>query len=151
MAAKKQIAVKNQTEPKNGNGKLSEEQLRYFMGLLLDKRRQLVGDVNNIQEEALKSARTAAAGDLSAMPIHMADMGTDTYDQELALNLADSERKLLRKIDEALLRISDGSYGICQGTGKKIQKARLKAKPWARFCVEYAEMIEKGLVSEEPQ
>lgn len=133
------------------NGKLSEKQLKHFLSLLLEKRRELIGDVNGICDEALKNSRTAASGDLSAMPIHMADIGTDTYDQELALNLMDGERKLLKKIDEALLRISEGTYGICQGTGRKIKAARLEAKPWARYSLEYAEMIEKGLVQDEPQ
>jgi len=135
----------------NGNGKLTEKQLKHYLNLLLEKRHQLVGDVNGIHDEALKNSRTDAAGDLSAMPIHMADMGTDTYDQELALNLMDSERKLLKKIDEALQRISDGTYGICQGTGKRIKKARLEAKPWARYSLEYAEKVENGLVPGEPQ
>ena len=61
----------------------------------------------------------------------------------------DSERKLLDEIHKALERIEDGIYGICEGTGKPIPKARLKAQPWARYCVEYARMIEQGLVPEE--
>jgi RNA polymerase-binding transcription factor DksA len=60
----------------------------------------------------------------------------------------DSERKLLREIDNALVRIEKKTYGICEGTGKSIPKARLEAQPWARYCVEYARMLEQGLVAE---
>ncbi|MBW8034558.1 MAG: hypothetical protein FVQ79_02525 [Planctomycetes bacterium] len=88
------------------------------------------------------------AGDLSSMPIHMADMGTDNFEQEFALGLMDSERKLLEEINDALGRIVDGVYGICSGTGKDIRKARLEANPWARYCIEYATMVEKGQIIE---
>ncbi|MBN1795781.1 MAG: TraR/DksA family transcriptional regulator [Sedimentisphaerales bacterium] len=144
-------ATEKKGKTAGGNGKMSAKQLGHFQKLLLDKRRELVGDVNGIHDEALKSSRSDASGDLSSMPIHMADIGTDNYDQELALNLMDGERKLLKQIDEALDRISDGTYGICQGTGKPISKTRLEALPWARCSHEYAERIEKGLVQGEPQ
>jgi len=61
----------------------------------------------------------------------------------------DSERKLLREIDDALGRIEHRTYGICEGTGKPIPKTRLEAQPWAKYCVEYARMLEQGLVQEE--
>ena len=92
-----------------------------------------------------------ATGDLSSMPIHMADLGTDNYEQEFALGLMDSERKLLREIDNALVRLEKKTYGICEGTGKPISKARLEAQPWARYCVKYARMLEQGLVVEQEE
>jgi RNA polymerase-binding protein DksA len=115
--------------------------------MLLKKRREIVGDVNEMEDEALKKARLEATGNLSSMPIHMADLGTDNYEQEFALGLMDSERKLLREIDDALERIEQQVYGICEGTGKPIPKARLEAQPWARYCVEYARMLEQGAVT----
>ncbi|NIP22430.1 MAG: TraR/DksA family transcriptional regulator [Phycisphaerae bacterium] len=101
-----------------------------------------------MEDETLKKSRLDASGDLSSMPIHMADIGTDNYEQEFALGLMDSERKLLRETDDALQRIEQGTYGICEGTGKQIPKARLEAQPWARYCIEYARMLEQGLVRE---
>ena len=62
-----------------------------------------------------------------------------------------SERKLLIEIDNALQRIEKQTYGICESTGKPITKARLEAQPWARYCVEYARMLEQGLVTEQEQ
>ncbi len=79
------------------------------------------------------------------MPIHMADIGTDTYDQDFILGLAETERQGLREIDEALQRIESRTFGICQMTGKPIPKARLNAKPWAKYTIEAAREVERGL------
>ncbi len=127
---------------------LSEKQIEHFRKLLLIKRLELIGDVNSMEIEALRSSRMDATGDLSSMPIHMADIGTDNYEQEFALGLMDSERKLLKEILDALARIDEGVYGVCEGTGQAIPVARLEANPWARYCVQYAEMVEKGLIAE---
>ncbi len=128
---------------------LTSADTEHFKQLLLEKRREILRNVNEFEDEALKKSRLDASGDLSSMPIHMADIGTDNYEQEFALGLMDSERKLLREIDNSLGRIEEGTYGICEGTGKPIPKARLEAQPWARYCVEYARMLEQGLVQEE--
>ncbi len=127
---------------------LTSAETEHFRKMLLEKRKEILNNVNEIEGEALKKSRMDASGDLSSMPIHMADIGTDNYEQEFALGLMDSERKLLREIDEALARIENQTYGICEGTGKLIRKARLEAQPWARYCVEYARMLEQGLVEE---
>jgi len=126
--------------------RLSDKDRQMFRRLLLEKRAELVGDVSGMQEEVLRKNRQAAAGDLSSMPIHMADLGTDNYEQEFTLGLLAGEKQLLRDIDEALERIDSRTYGMCLGTGKAITKARLKAKPWARYCIEYARLLEKGQV-----
>ena len=117
--------------------------MEFFKQLLLEKRREIVGNVNEMEDETLRKSRIDASGDLSSVPIHMADIGTDNYEQEFALGLMDSERKLLREIDDALANIEKGSYGTCEGTGKPISKARLNAKPWAKHSVEYARILEK--------
>lgn len=127
---------------------LTKEELAHFQKLLLEKRADIMGDVDSMESEALRSSRLDATGDLSSMPIHMADIGTDNFEQEFALGLVDSERKMLAEINHALLRIHEGTYGICLGTGKAIPKARLEANPWAKYCVEYAELLEKGTVNE---
>jgi RNA polymerase-binding protein DksA len=150
VAQKRKKASKKKTgSTRTKKPRLTGDEVACFKQLLLDKRREIVGDVNEMADEALKKSRLDASGDLSSMPIHMADIGTDNYEQEFALGLMDSERKLLGEIDEALQRIEKKTYGICQGTDKPIAKARLKAQPWARYCVEYARMLEQGLVSEQ--
>ena len=105
--------------------------------MLRAKRRQLVGDVSSMESEAL------SAGDFSShTPNHMADQGSDTYDQSLNLDLAASQRTLLTDIDDALMRIENNTYGICELLGKPIKSERLKNTPWARFSIEAARMIE---------
>ena len=118
--------------------KLSRKELNHYRDLLLLKRRELVGDLHAMENEALRSG----GGNLSHMPIHMADIGTDTYDQDFMLGLAAAERDQLREIDAALQRIEDRTYGVCQLTGKPIPKARLDAKPWAKYTIEAARQME---------
>ena len=110
-------------------------------GLGLGKRRELVGDMSSIEREALRSA---TGTNLSNLPLHMADQGTDNYEQEFTLGLVEKDRQLLREINSALAKIQDGRFGICEGTGKPISKARLEAQPWARFSIEHARMMERG-------
>ena len=149
MAQRRKKASKKKTSStRSKKSCLTASEIEHFQQMLLEKRKEIVGDVNEMKDEALKKPRLDASGDLSSMPIHMADLGTDNYEQEFALGLMDGERKLLKEIDDALQRIEEGTYGICEGTGKPIPKARLEAQPWARYCIEYARMLEQGLVEE---
>ena len=124
---------------------LTSAEIRRFKALLLAKRKEILGNVFCMESEALQKPRS----DLSSMPIHMADVGTDNYEVENTLGLMESERKLITEIDDALQRIEDGTYGICHGIGKPIPKARLEAIPWTRYCVECASLLEKGLIRKE--
>ena len=152
MAQKrKKTSRKRPSSSRTKKTRLAAGDTERFKQMLLEKRKEIVGNVNEMGDEALKKSRLNATGDLSSMPIHMADIGTDNYEQEFALGLMDSERKLLKEIDDALQRIEQGTYGICEATRKPIAKARLEAQPWARYCVEYARMLEQGLVTEQEQ
>jgi DnaK suppressor protein len=72
-----------------------------------------------------------------------------TYaNRELVARQADQYRQLLQDVEDALERIADGTYGICQGSGEEIPRKRLEAIPWARYTAAYQEKIERGLVSE---
>ena len=144
----KETAVKKKNQKTGVEDKLTDEEVERFKEILFAKRREIVGDVNCIEDETLKKSRLDATGDLSSMPIHMADIGTDNYEQEFALDLLDSERKMLEKINEALVRVAENRYGICEGTGEVISRARLEAKPWARYSIEYAKKAEQGFAEE---
>ena len=146
----KKTTTAKKTTKKRPKQPLKAAERELFKQSLLAKRREIFQNVFDIEGETLKKSRLDASGDLSSMPIHMADIGTDNYEQEFALGLMDSERRILNEIDDALDRIEDGTYGICEGTGEPISKARLKAQPWARYCVEYARMVEEGRVEEQP-
>lgn len=119
--------------------RLSAKELTEYKKILLEARAELIARVTGLEDEALRSS----GGNLSNMPLHMADIGTDTFDQDLAIGMAETERELLREIDEALDRVVAKTYGVCQLTGKPIPKARLDAKPWAKYTVEAARQIEK--------
>jgi RNA polymerase-binding protein DksA len=124
---------------------LTPEEIAEFKAMLLSKVKEIFGDVAIMENGTLRKEMS----DLSHMPIHMADQGTDNYNEEFNLDLMESERKLLIEIYNALDRIEDGTYGICDGSGKPIPKARLEAIPWAKYCVEYANMLEKGLAAKD--
>ena len=143
-AKKPKAATPTPTPRKRAAPKLSAKDLEQFRELLLQKRAELAGDVLMLQDGALNLNRQDAAGDLSSMPIHMADLGSDNYEKEFTLGLIEGERELLREIDAALGRIQDGTYGVCEATGRPISKARLKARPWARYCYEYVLAQESG-------
>jgi DnaK suppressor protein len=120
---------------------LSTRELQHYCDLLLEKRRELVGDMSAMEREALRSS---SGTNLSNLPLHMADMGTDNYEQEFTLGLVEKDRQLLREINHALAKIQDGTYGICEATGKSISKPRLEAQPWARYSIEYARQMERN-------
>ena len=110
---------------------------------LLALRARLRGDVSQMAEATLKKNRTEANGDLSSMPIHMADIGSDNFEQEFTLSLMQSEGGTLEQIEAALERIEDCSYGQCEECGAKIPKARLEAIPYTAMCVKCASNVEK--------
>ncbi len=115
--------------------RLTRKQLNHFRDLLLKRRAELIGDVQAMESGAL---RGGGSGDSGHAPMHMADAGSDTFDQEFALQLAATERELLEEIDKSLENIKNGTFGVCEVTGKPISLPRLEAKPWAKVCIEVA-------------
>ena len=122
---------------------LTDKELQEFRNLLLAKRAELAGDVT-LLAHGITNREGENGGQHSSMPIHMADLGSDNWEHEFTLGLIANERERIREIDEALTRIDDKSYGICCGTHRKISKARLRAKPWAKYCIDYARAREEG-------
>jgi len=111
---------------------LSKHELNQFKTLLILRKKQLRGDVSKLESEALKDA---GSGDLSSLPMHMADQGTDNFEQDITLGLMESEGEELQEIEEALDRIKENTYGVCDTCRKAIPKPRLKAIPYALLCV----------------
>lgn len=131
--------------PAVGDGKVKspfkKRELDKFRNLLIAKRRSLVGDVSQLETEALRSS----SGALSHTPQHMAEQGTDSADQSLSLGLAAADRRLIKEIDAALQRIDEGRFGICELTGRAIRAERLKELPWARYSIEAARQRERNM------
>jgi len=114
---------------------LSKEQAKQLRQLLITERAKLASEIKAIAQETSKSPREAS-GDLSAYTVHMADMAADTYERELSMNIVSSEQELLYQIDDALKRLDDGSYGVCQQCNQPIAMSRLKAVPYASMCIQ---------------
>jgi RNA polymerase-binding transcription factor DksA len=132
--------AKAATRPKKkAKSRLTLDDLTIFRELLLQKRREVMSAIDGMETEALRTN----SGESSSMPIHMADIGSDTYEQDLQLGISASERERIIEIDAALNRIAEGTYGICELSGKAIRKARLRAKPWARMTIDTAREEER--------
>ena len=123
---------------------MKKTDLRAYKDRLLLLRARLRGDVSQMADATLKKNRSEANGDLSSMPIHMADIGTDNFEQEFTLSLMQSEEDTLDHIETSLERIEDGTYGQCEECGVRIPKTRLNAIPYASLCVKCASELEQS-------
>lgn len=125
------------------DSRMNRDEQERFRKILLSLRARLQGDVDQMTDEALNRGGDAGGGNLSSMPIHMADLGTDNFDQEFTLGLIENEQETLDEIQAALVRLQDDSFGRCGDCEKPIAKARLLALPYTRFCIECARKHEK--------
>lgn len=117
---------------------MKKAEFRVYKERLIQLRARLRGDVSAMAEATLNKTRSEANGDLSSMPIHMADIGSDAYEQEFTLSLMESEDDTLGMIEGALERIEDGTYGKCVECGVRIPKTRLNAIPYTPLCIKCA-------------
>jgi len=125
------------------NKRLSETELETYKNRLVLLRTRIRGDVSAMADGALSQSRSEAAGDLSLMPLHMADIGTDNFEREQTLAFIQSDSKTLSLIDEALARIKAGTYGICEHCGCPIPKVRLNVLPYTASCVRCVELAQQ--------
>jgi RNA polymerase-binding transcription factor DksA len=123
--------------------KLTDTEIDGYKNKLLILRARLSGDVSTMTNAALNKNRMEASGDLSVMPIHMADVGTDNFEQEQTLSFMQNETGILDQVDEALVRIKEGTYGACESCGGHIPKIRLNLLPYTALCVQCAENIDQ--------
>ncbi len=121
---------------------MKKAETKEYKELLVSLRARLRGDVNQLADAALKKNRAEANGDLSSMPIHMADLGSDNFEQEFTLSLMENEEGTLTAVESALERIEAGTYGDCEECGAKIPKLRLQAIPYTALCVKCASAME---------
>lgn len=121
---------------------MKKAELQEFKNRLTAMRARLVGDVNAMAESALNKSGGESGGNLSNVPIHMADLGTDAYEQEFTISRIENEEELLESIESALARVQSGAFGTCTECGAKIPKARLNAIPHTPYCIKCAELNE---------
>ncbi len=123
---------------------MKKTEMKPYRELLIQLRARLRGDVSAMADAALKQTRSEANGDLSSMPIHMADIGSDNFEQEFTLSLMETEEGTLGAIEGALERIEEKTYGVCEECQKSIKKTRLKAIPYTPLCINCASLREQG-------
>jgi len=128
--------------PLKGDERLSETDLKHFETRLLEERARITREMGHIENTILKVNPRDSAGEVGGYSFHMADAGTDSMEREISFDIASKEGRLLREIDDALRRIYNGVYGICEASGKPIARARLEALPWARYTIEEQENME---------
>jgi RNA polymerase-binding transcription factor DksA len=123
---------------------MTKAELETYRETLLSLRKRLTGDVSHLADEALRAMGGEASGSLSNAPLHMADLGTDNYEQEFTLSLLHNQEQALEQITEALERIRQGTFGSCEECREAIPKARLQALPYARHCVACARKLQQS-------
>ncbi|MFO0872069.1 MAG: TraR/DksA family transcriptional regulator [Pirellulales bacterium] len=122
---------------------MNKREMKVYKQLLLALRGRLRGDVSAMADAALNKTRSEASGDLSSMPIHMADVGSDNFEQEFTLSLMENDEETLNQIESALERIEDSVYGHCVECDAKIPKTRLNAIPYTPHCVKCATKMQR--------
>jgi DnaK suppressor protein len=115
-----------------------------YRKILLEQKEKLLNQINNLSQDAFNSSQRDSSGDLSGYSMHMADVGSDSFERELALGLVSNEQQVLYRINEALRRIDEGTYGKCEVCGQPIKESRLKALPFATMCISCKEKEESS-------
>jgi RNA polymerase-binding transcription factor DksA len=121
---------------------LKPDELASYRRLLDSLRTRLQGDVVQMTDQALQATGGDAAGNLSRVPLHLADIGSESFDQEFTLGLIENEQETLAAVNAALGRLDAGTFGRCAECGEPIPRARLRALPYASHCVDCASKLE---------
>ena len=119
---------------------MNAEQLQNYKQSLLAQRETLVGQVNENQRQTFDFDRENMQD-----PV---DAAVNDRDQTIMLSISESERTLLDQVDDALQRIELGSYGECANCQREISEARIKAVPYAQYCIDCQDLLERGLLDE---
>ncbi len=115
---------------------MKKDQLKRFQQLLLKQKLELTTNVSDEEREG-RDAVSVEAKDFG-------DMATESSGQEMSFAISDAGRKHLRDIEEALLRIREGTYGVCERCTKPIDGTRLEVVPHARMCISCQEASERA-------
>jgi len=123
---------------------MTKTELEGFRQQLLRLKQRLNGDVSQLSDEALRGTGGDASGNLSSVPLHLADLGTDAFEEEITLGLLENADAMMEEINGALGRLDQGTYGVCEECAKAIGKERLEALPWTRHCIRCAQRAQAG-------
>jgi RNA polymerase-binding transcription factor len=118
--------------------RLSASEVREFGDRLRAERDELSEQLTTIEDQSFAATQSEMSGDVG-VDDESADAGTATFEREKELSIEQNVRDLIAKIERALKRIDAGTFGICEVCGKPIEKARLKALPYADLCIKDAQ------------
>ena len=118
--------------------KLTTDEIDELRARLESERADLAAQLTTIEDQAFAATQSDMSGDVG-VDDESADAGTATFEREKELSIEQNVRDLIQKIDRALKRMDDGTYGICEVCGKPIEKARIKALPYVDLCIEDAQ------------
>jgi DnaK suppressor protein len=118
--------------------KLTKKEQDDLRARMSEERDHLDAQLASIVEESFAATQSDMSGDVG-LDDESADAGTATFEREKDLSIENNVRDLLRKIDGALKRMDEGTYGLCLRCGRPIEKARLKALPYAELCIKDAQ------------
>jgi DnaK suppressor protein len=121
-----------------GKSPYESDELKQFRRQLLERREQFMESLRALEHEVVQYNEPESHSVQSDVPTHPADQSDRTYEQSKDLQIATTERDMIRQIEEALRRIDDGTYGICLNCGKTIERRRLQVQPWAQLCIDDA-------------
>jgi RNA polymerase-binding transcription factor DksA len=127
---------------------MTQAEIKSYRMRLLALKRRLGGVLTDLEEEALRPVGGEAAGGLSDVPVHPADLGTENYEEEVSLGLLENEIQLLTEVNDALRRIEQGTFGRCEECHQPISRARLNALPYARYCLRCARKLQGSVKNE---
>ncbi|MGZ4150059.1 MAG: TraR/DksA family transcriptional regulator [Actinomycetota bacterium] len=117
--------------------KLTKKEISDLRARLLEERAELGDQLTTIEDEAFSASQSDLSGDVG-LDDESADAGTATFEREKDLSIENNVRDLMDKIDRALKRIDEGTYGLCSVCGRPIEKARIKALPYVDLCIKDA-------------
>ena len=118
--------------------KLTKKEIADLQARLVEERGELQTQLATLEEDTFATTQSEMSGDVG-LDDESADAGTATFEREKDLSIEQNVRDLLDKIERALKRIDDGTYGICERCGKSIEKARIKALPYVDLCIKDAQ------------
>jgi len=113
-----------------------------YRDMLITLRNRLSADMSQLSEEGLRQTGGEASGSLSNTPLHLADLGSDTFAENVTLGMLENENLTLKEVGDALGRITEGTFGRCEGCQGEIARERLQALPYVRYCVRCAQQTE---------
>lgn len=121
---------------------MTTSEIAYYHEKLVHLFQHLETGCRHLKKEALRATGGEASGGLSNAPMHMGDLGSDLAEEELDLQLVENQELMMRDVNDALERIQNNTFGMCEECNKPISKARLTAIPYTRYCIHCAETLE---------